>query len=70
MPGWIPMRAASEAAIVLVIGVLLHLAPPPERVRQWFISLSPLAQGTTYAAATIVAFFLAPASERFIYFQF
>ena len=35
-----------------------------------FIRLSPVAQGALYAAATVVAFFIAPASERFIYFQF
>jgi D-alanyl-lipoteichoic acid acyltransferase DltB (MBOAT superfamily) len=70
VPGYAPIRVASEAAIVLVVGMLLHVAPPARRVREWFIGLSPVVQGTAYAAATIVAFFVAPASERFIYFQF
>jgi D-alanyl-lipoteichoic acid acyltransferase DltB (MBOAT superfamily) len=70
VPGYAPIRVASEAAIVLVVGMLLHVAPPARRVREWFIGLSPVVQGTAYAAATIVAFFIAPASERFIYFQF
>jgi hypothetical protein len=70
VPGYAPIRVASEAAIVLTIGLVLHCAPPARRVREWFIRLSPVVQGTAYAAATIVAFFVAPASERFIYFQF
>jgi D-alanyl-lipoteichoic acid acyltransferase DltB (MBOAT superfamily) len=70
VPGYAPIRVASEAAIVLVVGIVLHCAPPARRVREWFIGLSPVVQGTAYAAATIVAFFIAPASERFIYFQF
>jgi hypothetical protein len=32
--------------------------------------LPPTVQGVAYAAATIAAFFVAPATERFIYFQF
>jgi hypothetical protein len=68
--GYAPIRVASEAAIVLGVGILLHCGPPARRVREWFIGLSPVVQGTAYAAATIVAFFIAPASERFIYFQF
>jgi hypothetical protein len=34
------------------------------------VTFSPVTQGVAYAAATIAAFFIAPASERFIYFQF
>src|SRR5262249_32843690 len=52
-----PIRVASEAAIALVIGVLLHVGPPARRVRERFVALSPVLQGTAYAAATIVAFF-------------
>jgi hypothetical protein len=48
----------------------LHCAPAAPRARHWFIELSPFAQGIAYAAATIAAFFLSPAGERFIYFQF
>jgi D-alanyl-lipoteichoic acid acyltransferase DltB (MBOAT superfamily) len=68
--GWERTRPASEAAIVVALGLLLHCAPPARRVREWFIGLSPVVQGTAYAAATIFAFFVSPASERFIYFQF
>jgi D-alanyl-lipoteichoic acid acyltransferase DltB (MBOAT superfamily) len=68
--GWEQTRPASEAAIVVAIGVLLHCGPPARRVREWFIGLSPVVQGTAYATATIFAFFVSPASERFIYFQF
>jgi D-alanyl-lipoteichoic acid acyltransferase DltB (MBOAT superfamily) len=70
VPGYAPVRVASEAAIVLVVGILLHCGPSARRLRERFIELSPVLQGTAYAAATIAAFFVAPASERFIYFQF
>jgi D-alanyl-lipoteichoic acid acyltransferase DltB (MBOAT superfamily) len=69
-PGWVTTRAASQAAIVVAIGFLLHCAPHPQRLRERFVRLPPVAQGGLYAAATVAAFFLAPASERFIYFQF
>jgi alginate O-acetyltransferase complex protein AlgI len=69
-PGWVTTRAASEAAILVVVGILLHRAPDPTRVRERFVRLPPVAQGGLYAAATIAAFLLAPAGERFIYFQF
>jgi D-alanyl-lipoteichoic acid acyltransferase DltB (MBOAT superfamily) len=70
VPGWITTRAASEAAILVVVALLLHRAPRAAELQARFIRLSPVAQGVLYAAATIVAFFIAPASERFIYFQF
>ncbi len=70
VPGYATVRVGSEAAIMLVVGILLHCAPSARRVRDRFIELSPALQGTAYAAATIVAFFVAPASEGFIYFQF
>jgi len=50
--------------------VLLHHAPSAEKIRERFVTLSPAVQGVVYAAATVAAFFVAPASERFIYFQF
>jgi D-alanyl-lipoteichoic acid acyltransferase DltB (MBOAT superfamily) len=69
-PGWVATSGASEAAILLVVALLLHLAPNARRVRERFVTFSPVTQGVAYAAATIAAFFIAPASERFIYFQF
>jgi alginate O-acetyltransferase complex protein AlgI len=69
-PGWVTTRAASEAAIVLGVALLLHHARDAAAVRQRFVRLPPTAQGIAYAAATIAAFFVAPATERFIYFQF
>jgi len=69
-PGYIVVRAGSEAAILVAVGLLLHVAPPAAKLRERFVTLSPVAQGLAYSAATIAAFFLAPASERFIYFQF
>jgi hypothetical protein len=42
------------------------VAPDARRVRTRFVRLLPVVQGTLYAAA----FFIAPASERVIYFQF
>jgi hypothetical protein len=70
VPGWTTTRAATEAAILVVVAALLHVAPEGQRLRERFVRLPPVAQGTAYALATIAAFFLAPASERFIYFQF
>jgi D-alanyl-lipoteichoic acid acyltransferase DltB (MBOAT superfamily) len=70
MMGWERTRPATEAAIVVAIGCLLHLGPPARRLRERFIDLSPVAQGVAYGAVTIAAFFVSPASERFIYFQF
>ena len=69
-PGYAMTRAASEAAIIVVVAILLHCGPGASRFRERFVRLSPVLQGTLYATATIVAFFIAPASERFIYFQF
>jgi D-alanyl-lipoteichoic acid acyltransferase DltB (MBOAT superfamily) len=68
--GWVTTRGASEAAILVVVALLLHVAPEARRVRERFVTFSPVTQGVAYAAATIAAFFIAPASERFIYFQF
>jgi alginate O-acetyltransferase complex protein AlgI len=68
--GWERTRPATEAAIIVAIGCALHLAPPAQRLRERFIELSPVAQGVAYGAVTVAAFFLSPATERFIYFQF
>jgi hypothetical protein len=65
---WI--RAGTEAAVLVTLGVALHVMPPARAIRERFIAWPPLAQGLAYSAATVAAFFLAPASERFIYFQF
>jgi len=70
VPGWTTTRAASEALILVIVAVLLHHAPRAADVQARFVRMSPVAQGVLYAAATVVAFFIAPASERFIYFQF
>jgi D-alanyl-lipoteichoic acid acyltransferase DltB (MBOAT superfamily) len=67
---WETTRYATEASIVLVLAVWLHCAPAATRVRARFVALSPWNQGALYATATLVAFLLAPPSERFIYFQF
>jgi len=69
-PGYLVTRGASEAGILVGLAVLLHLAPDAARVRARFVRLPPTVQGVAYAAATIAAFFVAPATERFIYFQF
>ena len=50
--------------------LMTELIGVPSDMRERFIEMSPVAQGVAYGAATIAAFFLAPASERFIYFQF
>jgi D-alanyl-lipoteichoic acid acyltransferase DltB (MBOAT superfamily) len=70
VPGWVTIRAGSEAALLVAVGLLLHCAPDARSLRERFVRMSPVAQGSLYAAATVAAFFLAPASERFIYFQF
>jgi alginate O-acetyltransferase complex protein AlgI len=69
-PGWLPGRAAAEALVFVAIGALLHTAPPAARLRERFIRLPGAVQGFAYGVATLAAFFLAPASARFIYFQF
>jgi D-alanyl-lipoteichoic acid acyltransferase DltB (MBOAT superfamily) len=69
-PGWIWVRSGTEALILVTIGVLLHVAPSAPALRARFVRLPAAAQGVAYGVATAVAFFLAPASARFIYFQF
>jgi hypothetical protein len=69
-PGYLVTRGASQAGILVGLAVLLHLAPDAARVRARFVRLPPTVQGVAYATATIAAFFVAPATERFIYFQF
>src|SRR5262249_9555523 len=69
-PGYVMVRAGSEALIIVAVAILLHLTPPAKTLRERFIRLPPVVQGLSYSFATIAAFFLAPASERFIYFQF
>jgi hypothetical protein len=69
-PGYVMVRAGTEALVIVTIAVLLHLAPRAATIRQRFVRLPPTVQGLSYSFATIAAFFLAPASERFIYFQF
>ena len=69
-PGWITTRNATEAAILVAGALLLHRAPQAQRLQERFVRLSPVAQGILYATASVTAFFVAPASERFIYFQF
>jgi len=69
-PGMVWYREASEAAILVAVGVLLHLAPSAEAVRARFVRLPSGVQGAAYATAIVGAFCIAPASERFIYFQF
>jgi alginate O-acetyltransferase complex protein AlgI len=69
-PGYVVVRAGSEALIIIAVAMLLHLLPPAKTLRERFVRLPPVVQGLSYSFATIAAFFLAPASERFIYFQF
>jgi D-alanyl-lipoteichoic acid acyltransferase DltB (MBOAT superfamily) len=70
VPGLEWVRAGNVALIVLTAAALLHLSPPAARVREWFATLPPVVQGLTYSTASAIAFMLAPAGERFIYFQF
>ena len=69
-PGMLLIRDATEAAILVGVGVIMHLLPPAGRLREHFVRLPALAQGAAYALVAIAFFCLAPASERFIYFQF
>jgi D-alanyl-lipoteichoic acid acyltransferase DltB (MBOAT superfamily) len=70
VPGMEFVRGGSVALLVLAVGALLHAAPPAARVRERFARFPPVVQGLAYSTAILTAFMLAPAGERFIYFQF
>src|SRR5258706_16253977 len=53
VPGWTTTRTTTEAAILVVLAAILHLAPQGERLRERFVRLPPVVQGTAYALATI-----------------
>lgn len=67
---WEPSKNATMAAIIVGVGVVLHVLPPAGRVRDRFTSLPPWVQGVVYGVGLVFGFLLSPASERFIYFQF
>ncbi len=69
-PGMIWVRGATISAILVALALVLHAAPPAQRLRARFTALPPWAQGLAYSAATVAMFLLAPASAPFIYFQF
>lgn|GEM_PF-2446686 len=57
------------------VGRVLFRAPnltdvAEARVRERFALLPPLSQGLAYSTAIVMMFLIAPAGERFIYFQF
>jgi D-alanyl-lipoteichoic acid acyltransferase DltB (MBOAT superfamily) len=68
--GFVASRAALTAAVLVLAGILLHHAPAADALRRRFARVPPFLQGLTYAAAMVVVFLCAPASARFIYFQF
>ena len=70
VPGIEWVRAGSLACLVLAVAAVLHVAPPAVRFRERFVGFPPVVQGLAYSTAILVAFMLAPAGERFIYFQF
>jgi D-alanyl-lipoteichoic acid acyltransferase DltB (MBOAT superfamily) len=68
--GFVPSRQAVVALVLVAVAVLLHHAPPADAIRRRFTRVPPFMQGLAYATATVVVFLCAPASARFIYFQF
>jgi D-alanyl-lipoteichoic acid acyltransferase DltB (MBOAT superfamily) len=69
-PGVVVWQTATLAALVVAVGVVLHVSPPAVDWRSRLTALPPLAQGASYAALAIVIAALAPGSSPFIYFQF
>jgi D-alanyl-lipoteichoic acid acyltransferase DltB (MBOAT superfamily) len=69
-PGLVWVRSATVAALVLAVAAVLHVVPPAAAARERFVRLPPVLQGLAYGVATVAVVYLAPPSERFIYFQF
>jgi alginate O-acetyltransferase complex protein AlgI len=67
---FIPSRAASLAALLVALVVVVEAGPPAVRLRERFVRLSPWWQGLGYATAVVLVFLFSPATARFIYFQF
>jgi alginate O-acetyltransferase complex protein AlgI len=59
-----------QALVILLVAATLHWAPPAGGFRRRFIAAPAWAQGVIYAIGTALVFLQAPASARFIYFQF
>jgi hypothetical protein len=69
-PGYVQVQAGTAVLVLVTLAVVLHLAPNAGRLRESFVRLPATVQGLAYAVVAVAAFFLAPASGRFIYFQF
>jgi D-alanyl-lipoteichoic acid acyltransferase DltB (MBOAT superfamily) len=61
---------ALHAFGLLAIAAALHLLSPATFVRERLVRLPAWSQGVVYAAALVLVFLSAPATARFIYFQF
>jgi len=69
-PGFLWTPDSARTLFLVAVALLLHRAPPAARVREAFVRLQPDVQGVCYAGLVILLFVVAPATTRFIYFQF
>ena len=68
--GFVSSRLATQTAILVAVAAALHAGLPARDARAAWVRIPPWAQGAAYAAVFGAMLLLAPASARFIYFQF